>query len=398
MKHKREFSGMRILLVVVVTISMTACSYIPWFGDEEEIDIEPREPAELSDISQEVSLQRNWSVSGGSDGEEKYIRLRPLFFEDKIAFADTQARISVYEVVQGKAIWSRTLSGTVSGGVGGNAEVLVVGNINGDVIAVRSSDGADVWSAALTSEVMAISPAFEDVVIVRTNDSRVHGLSVTSGEILWVVSQSSPALTLRGVGVPLVQDGIAYVGLDNGKVIAISVASGNLIWESRVSVPSGRTELDRIVDVDGQLAVDAEFIYAVSYHGRVVAMQRNNGRVVWARDLASIAGLSIDDELVYVTDRDDSVWALQKDSGITVWKQDKLFYRELSTPITLEDTIVVGDFEGYLHVMAKEDGRLVGRTNLGKQPIQTSPSPSAAISYIVDTSGRLAAYTISSAN
>ena len=286
---------MRILLIVVVSMSMTACSYIPWFGDEEEIDIEPREPAELSEISQEFNLQRNWSVSGNGDSKEKYIRLRPLFFGDKVAFADNQARVSVVEVAQGKAIWSRTLSGTVSGGVGGNSEVLVVGNINGDVIAVRSSDGEDAWSAALTSEVMAISPAIEDVIIVRTNDSRVHGLSITSGEILWVVSQSSPALTLRGVGAPLVLDGIAYVGLDNGKVIAISAASGNLIWESRVSVPSGRTELDRIVDVDGQLAADAEFIYAASYHGRVVAMQRNNGRIVWARDLASIAGLSIDE-------------------------------------------------------------------------------------------------------
>ena len=388
----------RSVIVLMLIWGTAACSYIPWFGDEEEIEIEPREPAELTDFTPEITLQRNWAVSSDSDAEEKYVRLRPLFFADKIAFVGTRARISVYEIAQGKAVWSRTLSGTVTGGVGGNSQVLVVGTINGDVIAVNSNDGTDAWSAALSSEVMAISEAIDEVIVVRTNDSRVHGLSVLSGEVLWVVSQSSPALTLRGVGAPLVREGIAYVGLDNGKVIAISINSGNVIWESRVSVPSGRTELDRIVDVDGQIAADADFIYAASYHGRVAAIDRTNGRIVWARDLASISGLSIDEELVYISDRDDSVWALQKNSGVTKWRQDKLFYRELSAPVILGNTVLVGDFEGYLHIMAKEDGRLIGRDNLGKQPIQTSSSPSDAISYIVDTSGRLAAYSISSVN
>ena len=275
-------------------------------------------------------------------------------------------------------------------------KTLVVGNINGDVIAVRSQDGTDAWSTALPSEVMAISPGFEGIVVVRTNDSRVHGISIESGEVLWAISQSSPALTLRGVGAPLIRDGVAYIGLDNGKLIAVSISNGNLIWESRVSVPSGRSELDRIVDVDGQLAADEGFIYAASYHGRVVAIDRNNGRIGWARDIASITGVSSDDNLVYVTDRDDSVWALQKATGVTEWRQDKLFYRELSTPVTLDNIVLVGDYRGYLHALAKDDGRLVARANLGKKPIQTSTSPSAVISYVVDTSGRLAAYSVSS--
>ena len=387
---------MRIPVSIVVILLLTGCSYIPWFGDDEKIEIEPREPAELEDISQELVLQRNWSASGSGDADEKYIRLRPYFFSDKVAFADTNANIAVYEVANGKRVWSRSLSGNLSGGVGGDAQTLVVGNINGDVIAVRSQDGTDAWLTALPSEVMAISPGFEGVVVVRTNDSRVHGISIESGEVLWAISQSSPALTLRGVGAPLIRDGVAYIGLDNGKLIAVSISNGNLIWESRVSVPSGRSELDRIVDIDGQLAADEGFIYAASYHGRVVAIDRNNGRIEWARDIASITGVSSDDNLVYVTDRDDSVWALQKATGVTEWRQDKLFYRELSTPVTLDNIVLVGDYRGYLHALAKDDGRLVARTNLGKQPIQTSTSPSAVISYIVDTSGRLAAYSISS--
>ena len=388
---------MRILVITILFLLLSGCSYIPWFGEEEEVEIEPREPAELTEISPELVLQQNWSASGNGDADEKYVRIRPYFFADKVAFADTKANIAVYEVGNGQRVWSRSLSGNLSGGVGGNANILVVGSVDGDVVAVNSDDGTDAWTTALSSEVMAVSPGFEGIVIVRTNDSRIHGLSTVSGDVQWVVSQSSPALTLRGTGAPLIRDGIAYVGMDNGKVIAISITGGNIIWESRVSVPSGRSELDRLVDIDGQLAADADYIYAASYHGRVAAIDRSNGRIVWARDIASISGVTIDDTLVYVSDRDDSVWALQKASGVTEWRQDKLFYRELSTPVTLENAVVVGDFRGYLHALAKDDGRLVGRTSLGKQPIQTSKSPSAAVSYVVDTSGRLAAYSIASA-
>ena len=395
---KTKFLFTHVLAYLLVTSVISGCSYIPWFGDEEEVEIELREPAELSEITPEVQLQRDWQVSGNSDAKEKYVRLQPLFFADKVAFADTKAQVSVYEVTTGKTLWSRKLSGKLSGGVGGNSQALVVGTTNGDVTALRSEDGSDAWNIPLTSEVMAISEALEDIVVVRTNDSRFHGISITTGEVQWVVTQSSPALTLRGVGQPIIRDGVVYAGLDNGKVIAISISSGNVIWESRVSVPSGRSELDRIVDIDGRLAVDNEFLYAVSFHGRLVALDRNNGRAVWARELASVAGLSIDDELVYVTDLDDAVWALQKDTGITVWKQNKLFYRELSVPVNLQDTIIVGDYQGYLHVMAKEDGRLIGRATMGKDPIQIPSSPSSAVSYIVDSSGRLAAYTITSAN
>ncbi len=389
---------LRILMAITLAAGLSACSYIPWFGDSEEIEIEPREPAVLSDIAQEISLSKNWSVSGRGDAKEKYIRLRPHFFADKVAVVDSEAHLSVHEVASGKSLWSSKLTGKFSGGVGGNSEILVVGSIDGDVIAVNSQDGSDAWKTTLTSEVMAISESFEDVIVVRTNDSRLHGISLLSGEVEWVVTQSSPALTLRGVGPPLIIDGIAYAGLDNGKVLAVSIASGNVIWESRVSVPSGRTELDRIVDIDGQLAGDADFIYAVSYHGRLAAIDRINGKIVWARDLASVNGLSIDENLVYVTDRDDNVWALQKNSGVTVWKQDKLFYRELSAPAQLDNAVLVGDFEGFIHVLAKQDGRMIGRTKLGKNPIQTSTSPTTAISYIVDTSGQLAAYSISSTN
>jgi outer membrane protein assembly factor BamB len=236
------------------------------------------------------------------------------------------------------------------------------------------------------------------IVVVRTSDSRVHGIDISNGNTVWLVQQSSPALTLRGVGIPLIRDGIAYVGMDNGKVLAISIVAGNIVWESRVDVPSGRTELERIVDVDGKLAADDTFIYAASYHGRMAAMDRVNGRPSWARDISSAAGMTSDTNNIYLVDRDDSVWALDKSSGITIWKQDALLYRELSSPILIQGTLLVGDDEGYIHALSKDDGKIIGRTRVGDYPVQAVQLESSEHSYFVDASGKLSTFTLTPAN
>ena len=387
------------VFLLAILASMSACSYIPWFGDdEEELEIELREPTELSEIVPEVRIQQNWQISLGGDAEEKFIKLNPHVFGDKIAFTQTAGKVSVHDLSSGRAIVASTAADRVSAGVGGNAQYLLVGTHDGVVTAVNSNDGTEAWSINVTSEVVSVAHSDNDMAVVRTNDNRIIALSTGSGETLWTVTQTPPALTLRGAGVPIVRDGIVYAGMDNGKVIAISMQSGNVIWEARVSVPSGRSELERLVDVDGQIAADDSFIYAASYHGRVVAISRTNGRIRWARDIASISGVSVDGALVYVTDKDDNVWALEKETGVSTWKQNNLLYRQLSAPIVQDGAILVGDYRGYIHALSKQDGRIIGRTNLGKKPIHTSPLSSNTTAYIIDASGRLASYSIVSAN
>ena len=390
--------ALRVTLLLLFVLSISACSYIPWFGDDEVVDIELREPLELTDIVPGVQIQQNWQASLGGDSEQTRTLLQPHTYSDKIAFTGTGGRLSVYDVSSGRSIYSIDASESVSAGVGGNDRILVVGTINGEVLAFNNADATQAWSVNVGSEVIAIAREQGELAIIRTNDNRILALSLVTGEKVWTVSQTSPALTLRGASVPLVKDGIVYAGMDNGKVIAISSEAGNVIWESRVSIPSGRSELDRLVDVDGQLAADEEYIYAASYHGRVVAMSRTNGRIAWARDIASISGVSIDDALVYVTDRDDNVWALEKGTGVSVWKQDNLLYRQLSAPIVHGDTILVGDFEGYLHALSKQEGSIVGRTRLGKQSIHASSISTNSTTYVVDDNGRLASYTVVSIN
>ena len=386
--------SLRALLFLSMMFILPACSYMPWFGDDEEVEVAARAPLELSAFDEEVRLQRHWSVSVGGAAEQKYNRLQAYRFADQIAFVSNQGRLSVYSVKDAESIWSSRLGEAVSAGVGGNSQYLVVGTLDGLVMALNSNDGSVAWSVNVASEVIAIAHDSSQLAILRTNDNRILALSISSGENVWSVTQNSPPLTLRGSGLPIVRAGIVYAGMDNGKVIAISMDSGNVIWEARVSVPSGRSELERVVDVDGQLAIDDDFVYAASYHGRVVAIDRINGRIVWARDIASVTGLSADDSLVYVTDRDDNIWALEKATGVSSWKQSSFLYRQLSAPVWQGDAVLVGDYAGYLHVLSKQNGRIIGRAQLAKQPVHTSMLSTPNTSYVIDSGGRLAAYSI----
>ena len=387
---------LRVLTLLMVTLLLSSCSYIPWFGDDEEVEIEPREPSELTEITPEVRIQENWQTSLGGNAEEQFIQLQPHIYQDKIAFAQTGGKISVFQVATGRPIVSTNVGDQIFAGVGDNDHCLVLGTRDGVVRGLKSEDGVEAWSVSVSSEVSAVAHTQSELAVVRTNDDRIFGLSINTGEKLWSVTQTPPALTLRGASLPVVRDGVIYTGLDNGKVVAISADSGNAIWEARVSVPSGRSELERIVDIDGQLAIDESYVYAASYHGRVVALDKTNGRIRWARDLASISGVAIDDAQVYVTDKDDNVWALEKETGVSVWKQNQLLYRQLSAPVVQEDVVLVGDYEGYLHALSKQDGRLIGRTRVGNKPIHTSPMSTKSTAYVMDAGGHLGSYSIAS--
>ena len=385
--------AMRIGLLVWVLIFMSACSYIPWFGGEDDVVIDPREPTELTEVPQEVVIQKNWEISIGGDTLEEFVRINPHRFNESIAFAEPSGKVAVFNSSDGRNLWSTDLDVSISGGIGGNQQILVIGTLDGGVIGLQGRDGGKIWESDAGSEVVAISSNEGDVIVARLNDNRLVGIDSASGEKLWTVPQSPPALTLRGANTPIVPNDMVYAGMDNGKVIAIS-DTGNPIWEARVSVPSGRNELQRLVDVDGQIAADEFRVYAASYHGRVAAINKSNGSIAWARDIASVVGVTIDDNLVYVTDRDDNVWALEKDSGVSVWKQDGLQYRNVSVPVSQDNVIMVGDFEGYIHILSKEDGRFIGRTRLSKNPIHSSNVGTSNVSYISDTEGRLASFTI----
>jgi len=380
-----------IMLALCVVIS--ACSYIPFIGDDEEkVELTLREPKKLENIEASVELKKVWDDSSVRGDGEKVI-IRPHGYNQNLIIGSESGDLASISIQDGQLIWKQSIQERLSGGVGGNREIAVVGTQAGELRAFDLKDGSERWSASLGLEVMAVAHT-EDDIVIRTNNNQILALYADSGQKRWTVTETMPALTLFGAGVPVVMDGIIYAGMDNGKVIAINIASGNLLWEARVSVPSGRSELDRMVDVDGQIVVTDNTVYAASYHGRVMAINRSNGQPIWVRDIASAQGLTTDESIVYVSDKDDHVWALDRNTGGTIWVQNQLEYRQLSAPMLLADYILVGDFDGYVHVLSKQDGSIVGRKEIASQRLFAAGTSTALQTHIVQRNGRLSAISI----
>lgn len=384
----------RSLIMLIMLATMSACSYLPFVGeDEEKVEITLREPRALEDIQATVKLTEDWRSSLGTE-ENRTTQLFTHAVQDKLVFASTEGDVRAVNIRDGATVWTVNLGDALSGGVGGNQNIAVVGTRNGVLIALRPNDGSTLWSVDLGLEISAIAHTQGDSIVIRTNNNQLVALAANTAEKRWTASQKSPALTLRGGSVPVILDGVVYAGMDNGKLVAVSLETGTVLWESRVSVPSGRSELERLVDIDGQIVVTDTSVYAASYHGRVVAIDRANGRTIWARDISSAQGLTLDQNLLYIADRDDYIWALEKVSGVTIWKQDKLEYRSVSAPMQLDDYILVGDYDGYVHALAKQDGALLGRERVTRGNVHAAGTATASQVHIIQQGGQLAAISL----
>ncbi len=362
-----------VLIILGCCLQLTACSLISkpkqWFDKEED----PREPAKLINLGTEkINVQSVWKNSIG-DLEKAHSVIRPYITGDLVYLTDAEGRVEAWQRMDGKRIWSVTLKEEITGGVNGGDDIVVVGTGNGVVIALSTVDGQEKWRTSVSSEVMALSQAKFGVIVARTNDSKVHALDIGQGNIVWKAGRGTPPLTLRGASEPKVVGDSVLVGYDDGKMAALSMRDGTELWETTVSVPSGRSELERMSDIDGEIAYVNGIVYAASFNGRVVAVDMDTGKILWAKDLSSHVGLSADESSVYVTDSDDSVWALDIVTGATLWRQDKLLYRDLTAPKVMGKYVVVGDFKGYLHWFSKEDGKLVGRENIAGDAIKVAP-------------------------
>ncbi len=378
-----------ILFVLTCCLSFSACSVLKkpkqWFDKEDD----PREPTKLVNIETEkVNVKSIWRNSVGNL-EDAYNLIRPYITDERIYLTDAKGRVEAWQRSDGKRIWSVSLKESISGGVNGGEGIVAVGTESGEVITLSAADGSEKWRASVSSEVMTISESKYGVIVARTNDNKVHALDVGNGSIAWRASRGTPPLTLRGASEPKVVGDTIIVGYDDGKMMALNMRDGETLWETTVSVPSGRSELDRVSDVDGEIDTFDGIVYAVSFNGRVVAVDMDTGKSIWTKDFSSYVGLSVDETRVYVTDVSDSVWALDKTSGATLWRQDKLLYRKLTAPKVMGDYVVVGDFKGYMHWLSQEDGKIVGRDNVAGDAIEVSPIIKDELAYVLSKNGSL---------
>ncbi|MCL5975173.1 MAG: outer membrane protein assembly factor BamB [Gammaproteobacteria bacterium] len=262
-------------------------------------------------------------------------------------------------------------------------------------MALDESTGKELWRQRLSSEVLAPPKVGGGSAIVRTADGRLTALSATNGNILWNYQRAVPLLSLRGVSAPVIEGQSVLAGYDNGKLVALSLTDGKVIWDRSVAIPSGRTELERLVDIDADPVVHNGIVYVVAFQGNLAAMDVDTGQTLWDREMSSTSGIAVDPtNAVYVSDNQSYLWAIADGTGDSLWRQTLLLRRSISAPAIVGDYVVVGDFEGYLHWVSRSDGRFVARQRIDKNAIRSQPVVRDGVLYVMTTGGKLTAIRI----
>ncbi len=352
------------------------------------------EPAELVDLEPSIQVRTVWQRHVGSGAGKMFLKLRPAIAGERVYAATRDGSVSAFDARTGEPVWETDTDLPLSGGPGIGDGLVLVGTSDGDVLALGENDGAINWRARVSSEVLSAPQAKGGIVVVRTTDGKLFGLSADDGTRLWVYDRTAPVLTLRGTSSPALVEGAAVAGFDGGQMVAVALSNGQPLWETRVAVPRGRTELERMVDIDADPIIVDNAVYAVTYQGQIAALELFSGQVIWRRDMSSHAGLGVGPENVYVTDDASHVWALNRNNSASMWRQAKLEARRVSPPAVFDRYVVVGDYEGYVHWLRKDDGQFVARVRMDNDSIIAAPVATAFAVYVLDSGGELAALQV----
>jgi len=359
-----------VITCVFASLLLGACNAINPFA-EDSSNIIPPEP--LTDITPRVAIVTVWNRNIGASAGRRYLRLRPAVLDGKVYAAERGGDVSAFDVKSGDELWEQSTDTAISGGPGVGDGMVVVGTSDGEVLALKADTGELAWKQRVSSEVLAAPAIGSGVVVVRTPDGRVAGLAINDGTRLWVYDRAVPALSLRGTSSPVIANNTVLAGFDNGLLVALALADGQLLWESRIAIPTGRSELERLVDIDADPIVDDDVVFVVTFQGRVAAVELLSGKVLWRRDMSSHAGLGLSAKNLLITDSQSFVWAIDRDSSASVWRQDKLARRSLTPPTQFGNHVVVGDFEGYVHFLDRADGRIAARLRVDGDGLASAP-------------------------
>ena len=344
-------------VLVFTAVLVSGCSI---FGADDEL-----KPAKLEKIDQQVELSRVWSAKTASSNKNYWANLQMAVSDKSLFTADHSGTVVALDVQNGQKQWSVDLDLPVSGGVGYGAQKLVLGTIEGQVYALSAQDGSVLWSSAVSSEVISSPSASKDIVVAQSIDNRLYAFDANTGEELWQHDAGAPILSVRGNSSSMILNNRVISAFDNGKLIAFNAQNGSLQWETRLALPKGRTELERMIDVDGQPIIVGDIIYSVSYQGRLGALTRGTGQNLWFQDSSSHFSPAYTEGKLFVTEaKNHAVRGFKAGNGQEVWNNDQLEYRELNGPVAFGDNVAVADAEGYLHLLDPETGAFVGRTKV----------------------------------
>jgi len=346
-------------------------------------------PNELTDFEPGAKVREVWSADTGWGGTEKWVRLAPFADGGMVYAANYDGDVSAWSLDGGKRAWRTDLDTELTAGVGGDEDTLYLGTAEGEVVALNRDDGEGRWREDVRGELLAPPAGGAGGVIVRTVDGRLIALSADDGSRQWVFTSDVPSLSLRGNGAPLRVPGGILVGLDDGQLAALSERNGQALWQTAIAEPTGRSPVERMVDIDGAIGLGRNVAYAATYQGEIAQVEPQRGNVQWSRELSSYAGLGVDRNRVYVSTSESHVVALGQQNGTTSWRQEKLAHRRLTAPVPVPGTpfLALGDYDGYVHILTRADGRIVARKRIAWDGIMADPLPVAEGRIAVQTQG-----------
>lgn len=364
----------KCLSISVFMFSLAGCSL---FGGEEEIVQVSPSPK----VSNQFSIKEVWrnSTSGNT---HIYSLLGPINYDNAIYAASRSGQVKAIDLLNGHTIWDKNLSKSTlfssktalfSGGVSADDKYVYVGSERAVVYALDRNDGNVIWEKPVKGEVLARPISSEDKLIVYTASGNLQALNRNTGEDVWDVMLEVPPLSLRGNSTPTIAHGAAILGDDTGHVNAYYLNDGQLIWQQRISQPSGSTEIAKLNDVDSTPVIEGNLAYAIGYNGNVVALDLSNGQIVWRKEMGSTHSFAVDSQNLFVVDQDDNVQAVSKNGGTVLWTQAELLHRQLTDPVLYENYIVLGDFEGYLYWLSKDNGEVVAKTQVSSSGLISKP-------------------------
>lgn len=395
---KRSVAPARALALSCAAMLLTACAGFDagrlnpgtWFGDEE---VNP--PTPLARFAEEVELVREWSASVGNGQGKIFNLITPSLDGEKLFAASEDGTVAAFNAADGDLLWRERLDEAITGGVGSGSGMVFVGTEAAEVVALDQQSGAVLWAMPVSSEVLSAPKTNGDVVVVQTVDEKLVALEAEDGEQRWTYETTLPALTLRGSSSPVITPtGKVIAGFSNGTLVAVEAANGVWSWEERVAVPEGQYDIDRVIDIDGQLLLDGSRVLASSYQGNLMALDVNTGRIVWGRAASSFHGLERGFGNLYYVDDEGVLTAVRDNSEDVMWENSELKYREVSAPRAIGNYVAVADYEGYVHLISQIDGHIAGRIRADSDGVRASMLSANGLLYVYGNSGKLTAYRL----
>jgi outer membrane protein assembly factor BamB len=372
------------LVLLAALFALSACD-----SKDKKVD----KPAELTDIkSPSVRIQKLWSASVGGGGKKLRLGLGLASAGDKIFAAGRDGDVAAFNFKTGKQIWRTETKLLLAGGTGVGADVVAVGSADGVIVALDMATGQQRWRAEVKGEILSAPAVGGSEVIVRTVDGKLRALAIADGTEIWTAEQQIPRLTLRGAAAPVVARDLAISGFDNGRVLAVSVADGSTVWDSPVSPSHGRTELERLNDIDAPVKVMGDEVFVAGFQGRAAMLALDSGQVWWAKDGSSYRGVDVDDTQMYVSTSQGALKAIARRTGQPMWENPVLKLRSLSAPAVAGDYVVVADLDGYVHYFDRATGELAGRTKAGGNRVTNAPLAVGDLVYVVTDDGEISAF------